>query len=104
MRNPGNSPGSFFMELITKKITISGTVQMVGYRWFAKERADQFQIKGYVRNTGRGDVEIIARGYIEDIRVFIDHLKQGPSRARVEKITQETLDNEKNFQQFSIRM
>jgi len=92
------------MEFITKKITISGTVQMVGYRWFAKERADQFQIKGYVRNIGRGEVEIIAQGYSENIQVFIDYLKQGPSRARVKKIMQEALDNEKIFQQFSIRM
>ena len=92
------------MELITKKLTVSGTVQMVGFRWFAKEKADQFKIKGYVRNTGRGEVEIMAQGPNEDIQVFIDHLKQGPSRARVEKIIQETLISEKIFQQFSIRM
>ena len=79
-------------------------VQMVGYRWFAKEKADQFNIKGYVRNTGRGEVEIIAQGQEEDILPFIDHLKQGPSRARVEKVYQETLDKVKIFQQFSIRM
>ena len=77
---------------------------MVGYRWFAKERANQLKIKGYVRNTGRGEVEIVAQGYNEDIQVFIDHLKQGPSRARIEKVIQESLNDEKVFQQFSIRM
>ena len=92
------------MEIITKKLTVYGTVQMVGYRWFAKERANQLKIKGYVRNTSRGEVEIVAQGYNEDIQVFIDHLKQGPSRARIEKVIQENLNNEKIFQQFSIRM
>ncbi|MCD6446943.1 MAG: acylphosphatase [Candidatus Marinimicrobia bacterium] len=92
------------MKIITKKLTVCGTVQMVGYRWFAKERANQLKIKGYVRNTGRGEVEIVAQGYNEDIQVFIDHLKQGPSRARIEKVIQESLNDEKVFQQFSIRM
>jgi len=77
---------------------------MVGYRWFAKDRANQLKIKGYVRNTSRGEVEIVVQGYNEDIQVFIDHLKQGPSRARIEKVIQESLNNEKIFQQFSIRM
>jgi acylphosphatase len=77
---------------------------MVGYRWFAKERANQLKIKGYVRNASRGEVEIVAQGYNEDIQVFIDYLKQGPSRARIEKVIQESLNNEKIFQQFSIKM
>ena len=92
------------MKVITKKLTVCGTVQMVGYRWFAKERANQLNIKGYVRNISRGEVEIVAQGYNEDIQVFIDHLKQGPSRARIEKVIQESLNDEKIFQQFSIRM
>lgn len=77
---------------------------MVGFRWFAKQHADQLKITGYVRNTSRGDVEILACGKSEDIQTYIDYLKQGPSRARVEKIINETLDDEKRYQQFSIRM
>ena len=92
------------MKIITKKLTVCGTVQMVGYRWFAKARANQLKIKGYVRNISRGEVEIVAQGYNEDIQIFIDHLKQGPSRARIKKVIQESLNDEKVFQQFSIRM
>jgi len=77
---------------------------MVGYRWFAKERANQLNIKGYVRNISRGEVEIVAQGNNDDIQTYIDYLKQGPSRARIEKVIQESLNDEKIFQQFSIRM
>ena len=91
------------MDVITMKLTVYGQVQMVGYRWFAKQSADNFNIKGYVRNTTRGDVEIIAQGMEEDIRTYIDHLKIGPSRAKVEKITSETEMNEKIYKEFNIR-
>jgi len=77
---------------------------MVGYRWYAKQHADLLKIKGYVRNIARGEVEILAQGNNDDIRTYIDYLKQGPSRARVDKITNEPHDEEKRYQQFSIRM
>lgn len=77
---------------------------MVGYRWFAKQQADILQIKGFVRNIGRGEVEILAQGKSTDIQTYIEYLKQGPSRARVEKIVNEQINSEKIYQQFSIRM
>lgn len=77
---------------------------MVGYRWFAKQQADILQIKGFVRNIGRGEVEILAQGKSTDIQTYIEHLKQGPSRARVEKIVNEPVSSEKIYQQFSITM
>ncbi len=92
------------MDIITKKLTVSGTVQMVGYRWYAKEKALIMNIKGFVRNSNRGEVEIIAQGNEDDILTYIDHLKQGPSRARVTRVINEPVSGEKIFQQFSIKM
>jgi acylphosphatase len=92
------------MKVITKKYLVYGMVQMVGFRWFAKQKADQFNIKGYVRNTNRGEVEILAQGKEEDLQVFVDYLNQGPSRSRVEKLVQEIVSEEKLYQQFSIKM
>ncbi|MDZ7797599.1 MAG: acylphosphatase [Candidatus Marinimicrobia bacterium] len=68
------------------KIVISGRVQMVGFRWFAKQQADILGIRGYVRNTSRGNVEILAEGNEKDLNTFIDYLRKGPSRARVDDI------------------
>jgi acylphosphatase len=92
------------MDVITKKISVSGFVQMVGYRWYAKQKADICKIKGYVRNTPRGDVDIVAQGSAEDINTFIDYLKLGPSKARVEKVISSDVTNEKNYHDFNITM
>ncbi|MDD3095943.1 MAG: acylphosphatase [Candidatus Neomarinimicrobiota bacterium] len=87
----------------TVKITISGQVQMVGYRWFAKQQADALGIRGYVRNSSRGDVEIIAKGKISNLENFIEYLRKGPSRARVTKIRREACDEKISFDSFRIR-
>lgn len=92
------------MGIITVKLIVYGQVQMVGYRWFAKQRADMFHIKGHVRNTSRGEVEILAQGNKDDIETFIDHLKIGPSHARVDRVTREVVTDEKNHDEFNIRM
>lgn len=87
----------------TVKITISGQVQMVGYRWFAKQQAELLGIRGYVRNCVRGEVEIVAQGRPADLEVFIYKLKAGPSRARVSRIWQEVLEGDTRFDTFQIR-
>ncbi len=71
---------------------ISGRVQMVGFRWFAKQQADILGIRGYVRNTSRGNVEILAGGDEKDLKTFIDYLRKGPSRARVDDVKTEESD------------
>lgn len=79
-------------------------VQMVGYRWFAKQQADLLKINGYVRNTLRGDVEILAQAKDDDLQIFIDHLRIGPSRARVDKLVKEPVEENKIYKEFNIRM
>ena len=101
---PGLPGVLYFMAVITKKIRVSGHVQMVGYRWFAKEKADICHIKGYVRNTSRGDVDILAQGSEEDMASYLDYLKLGPSRARVGKITSYEEKDDKLYNEFNIRM
>ena len=83
---------------------VYGQVQMVGYRWFAKQWADMCYIKGHVKNTSRGDVEILAQGNEDDIEIYIEHLKIGPSRSRVNRVTREVVRDEKTYNEFNIRM
>ena len=77
---------------------------MVGYRWFAKRQADLLKIKGYVKNTVRGDVEILAQANKDDLQIFIAHLQIGPSRARVDKLVKEPVEENKIYKEFNIRM
>ena len=43
-------------------IIVTGRVQGVGYRYFAKENADMYSITGWVRNCANGNVEAEAQG------------------------------------------
>ena len=65
------------------RLFIKGRVQGVGYRWFAKETANQFNINGYVRNLPNGDVEVVAAGDEVDLDKFIIELNRGPGFAYV---------------------
>ena len=68
------------------KITISGKVQGVFYRASAKEKADEWGIRGFARNEKNGDVYIEAEAAEEVVYKFIKWCNQGPIRAKVEKI------------------
>jgi acylphosphatase len=92
------------MEETQWKIRVRGRVQMVGYRWYAKQYADMLGIRGYVRNAARGEVEIVARAKEVDLNTFMDYLKQGPSRAQVDRVIKETCTAIDDFTEFSIKL
>jgi acylphosphatase len=62
---------------------ITGRVQGVGFRWTAATEAERLGLKGWVRNTTGGDVEVWAEGPEEKTRVFLEWLHQGPRYAHV---------------------
>lgn len=81
----------------TKKITVKGLVQGIGYRPFVAETAERCRIGGWVRNTD-GIVTILASGTTEDLESFWHQLKiNSPVGAKVEEL----LCEEINFQCFS---
>lgn len=60
-------------EQLAQRITISGRVQGVGFRPFVYRLAQQYQIKGWVRNVN-GAVEIQAEGALPQMQCFKDAL------------------------------
>ncbi len=61
-----------------KLVTITGRVQMVGFRFFAVRQAQRHAICGYVRNRYDGSVEVLAQGEERDLSRFLSTLKKGP--------------------------
>jgi len=84
-------------------IVVQGFVQGVGYRFFAIEQAQRFNIKGYVRNLSDGNVEVVAEGDEGMLNDFIKKLKVGPPSARVTGIDVEWNDEENGFTNFDVR-
>lgn len=89
--------------MVQYEIKITGRVQGVGFRYFVQKRANEFGIKGWVKNTPDGGVQVMAQGHEKDMETFLEHLKIGPSMARVVKLEKSILPGLEDFTCFSIR-
>jgi len=67
-------------------------VQGVGFRWFVHREASELDLRGWVRNTEDGDVEVVASGTAEDIAELCASLKKGPRGSRVDRVVEHHLD------------
>ncbi|EHO50917.1 acylphosphatase [Lentilactobacillus kisonensis DSM 19906 = JCM 15041] len=61
------------------KMTVSGRVQGVGFRYATIQLARSLKISGWVRNNRDGSVEIVASGYEENLNKFISQVKKSPT-------------------------
>jgi acylphosphatase len=68
---------------VARHYLISGHVQGVGYRYFAKAAADREGVSGWVRNLPDGRVEALVEGDDESVTRVERALRQGPGGARV---------------------
>lgn len=60
------------LELSNYRVHCKGKGPRVFFRSFVNQLADSMRIRGYVRNLGNGDVEIIANGNREIIAEFLE--------------------------------
>jgi len=70
----------------TIEIKIKGRVQGVGFRYYTKKKAQEFNISGFVQNMPDGSVYIEAEGEDIDVKTFAEWCEKGPSWARVIEI------------------
>lgn len=87
--------------MATRRYIVQGRVQGVGFRYFTREMAEAFDIKGTVRNAPDGSVEIVAVGSPENLRSFKEQIELGPQGARVDRVTAEEIEEER-FERFSV--
>ena len=83
---------------------IQGRVQGVGFRWYVHREASELDLRGWVRNTEEGDVEVVAAGEAADLDELRSSLKRGPRGSRVDRLVEHALsDNEgENLSSFRI--
>lgn len=63
-------------HLVTLKLTLSGFVQGVGMRYFIRNTAVGFGVKGSVENLYTQEVECILQGTQNQIDLFLNDLKE----------------------------
>ena len=71
---------------------VRGRVQGVGFRWFVHREAAALGLRGWVRNTDGGDVEVDASGPPEDQADLRTELKKGSRGSRVDQVLEHELD------------
>ena len=71
---------------------VKGRVQGVGFRWFVHREAAELGLRGWVRNTDAGHVEVIASGDPEVLAELKEALKKGSRGSRVDAQLEEELD------------
>lgn len=89
--------------MIWAEIYVSGYVQGVGYRMFAKRNADVLGLKGYVVNLRDGRVKILVGGNREDIDKYLKKLEEGPRLSSVKNLSLEWTEEGWNFDRFVIK-
>ena len=90
-------------EKVRAHLHISGLVQGVFFRDGAREKAEELEITGWVRNLPNGRVEIIAEGEKEKVEKFIEWAEEGPSTARIDDLEVEWQEYVGKFGSFEIR-
>lgn len=85
----------------TVHLIIKGRVQGVFFRATAKDIAAETGVKGWVKNTEEGHVEIMASGSDEQLQHFIAWCRVGPQSAIVTNVVVTQMPEEK-FSEFKI--
>ena len=67
-------------------LRITGQVQGVGYRKWAIGKADDLSLDGWIKNNSDGSVEVVAAGFYNAIKLFIESCYVGPESATVRSI------------------
>jgi len=75
---------------------VKGRVQGVGFRWFVHREAAELGLRGWVRNTDAGDVEVVASGVQETLSELKSALRKGSRGSRVDAILEQDLADEED--------
>ena len=72
---------------------IQGRVQGVGFRWYVHREASELDLRGWVRNTEEGEVEVVASGSLDDLADLRASLRRGPRGSRVDRLIEHYLED-----------
>ena len=66
--------------MIARRAVVTGSVQGVGFRFFAERAARETGVTGWVRNRPDGSVETVAEGEPAAVARYVEKLRWGPGR------------------------
>ena len=76
------------------RFVVSGLVQGVGFRAYARRAAAELRLPGFARNLADGRVETAVEGPAEAVSAYELLLRQGPRYARVDEVVRTEISGE----------
>jgi acylphosphatase len=73
-------------RVIRRRAIVTGVVQGVGFRWSAREKAQELGVTGWARNRLDGTVETEIEGEPEAVERMLDWLRTGPPGSAVDRV------------------
>jgi acylphosphatase len=89
--------------LTARRYLVSGSVQGVGFRYFAVRAARALALRGWVRNLPDGRVEVLAEGDAGCLEALRSDLGRGPIGSSVEAVEEHPWNMDPGVQGFEIR-
>ena len=90
------------MQVIARKLLISGSVQGVGFRYFAQRSAAKHQVRGYVKNLPDGRVEAFVQGSYAAVAGFTHDVTAGPRFSNVTDIEELVVEPTNEYSTFRV--
>ena len=90
------------MAKVARHVRVTGRVQGVFFRAWARDAAKQHDITGWIRNANDGSVEAHLEGEEDAVRWLVDLMYDGPGGARVDRVAVEDAGLE-GFSSFEVR-
>ncbi|MEX0932512.1 MAG: acylphosphatase [Candidatus Pacearchaeota archaeon] len=81
------------------RLYLEGIVQGVFFRNFVKEKAEENNVKGFIRNLENGRIEIFIEGDLKDVDRMVQICKDGQKHSQIKKVEEkpERFQDLKNF-------
>lgn len=86
------------VDIVTRRLSIRGRVQGVGYRDAMRQEARRLGVTGWVRNRHDGSVEAVVQGSPESVEALMQWVHRGPPLAMVLRV--EAFPADGTFAQF----
>ena len=87
-------PAGASPPLVGRRWVLMGRVQGVVFRWFVMNRAQALGVRGWVRNTDDGAVEVVAIASAATIDTLDGILAKGPPGAHVFEVERDEVQQE----------
>lgn len=81
---------------------VTGRVQGVAYRYWARGEAQALGVSGWIRNERDGSVTALIAGRQAAVDAMVARLADGPTHARVAGVVVEDADNPEPHSEFRI--